>query len=66
MIRGKTLFKCTNYGHFFLAIDVEYMATAFSTPQPCPKCKSIRTSPAGPFGLMTQIVYKKIWKELEK
>lgn len=66
MIRGKTLFKCTNCGHFFLAIDIEYMATVFSTPQPCPKCQSIRTRPTGSFGLMLQIVYKKIWKELEK
>lgn len=66
LIRGKIIFKCTNCGHKFSAMDIEYMASVFSTPQICPKCKSIRTRPAGLVGLLSQNVYKKIWDSMEK
>lgn len=34
MLRGTTLFKCTECGKRFMAPDVEYMATTLSMPQP--------------------------------
>lgn len=66
MLRGITTFKCTQCGHTFKAPDFEYMAMVYSTPQKCPKCGSIRTRPAGLFGKLTEGVYRRIWKRMEK
>lgn len=63
MLRGMTTFKCTQCGHKFLAADVEYMATAYSTPQRCLKCGSVRTRPAGVLG---EEEYRKVWEGMEK
>lgn len=38
MIRGIKIFRCPKCGKIFIAPDVEYRATAFSSPMPCPKC----------------------------
>ena len=45
MIRGTTLFICTQCKKVFLASDVEYHAMALSVPMPCERCGSIRTMP---------------------
>lgn len=45
MIRGTTLFICTECKKVFLAPDVEYHAMAFSVPMPCERCGSKRTMP---------------------
>lgn len=68
MFRGITIFKCTKCGKRFIAPDIEYMATAYSVPQPCPRCGSIRTRPAGlfPFTLINNLNYKCIWERMEK
>lgn len=65
MLRGMTLFKCTECGKRFIAPDVEYMATAMSMPQPCPKCKSHRTRPSRLVGGF-DFQYKAIWEIMEK
>lgn len=50
MVRGLNLFKCTNCGKRFIALDIEWQATALSMPQKCSRCGSIRTRPAKLFG----------------
>lgn len=62
MLRGITLFKCTHCGKLFIAPDIEFMMTAFSMPQPCPKCGSKRTRPAW----KDNKIYERIWEEMEK
>ena len=66
MFRGISLFKCTRCGEKFKAPDIEYCATAYSMPQPCPKCGSIRTRPVSLFGKLTERVYRSIWERMEK
>ena len=76
MLRGMTLFKCTQCGEKFKAPDIEYCATTysiieycattFSMPQPCPKCGSIRTRPVSLFGKVTEEVYRGIWERMEE
>lgn len=41
MIRGKKVFRCPKCGKIFWALDVEYNATTFSQPMPCPDCKTL-------------------------
>ena len=65
MFKGMTLFKCTQCGKHFKAPDIEYCATTFSMPQPCPKCGSIRTRPASLFRKVTEEVYRGIWERME-
>ena len=68
MFRGFTTFKCTKCGKRFIAPDIEYMATAYSTPQPCLRCGSIRTRPAGLFPSIfgCNSDYKWIWERMEE
>lgn len=69
MYRGIITFRCADCGKRFKAPDIEYMATVYSIPQPCPKCGSIRTLPAGGFGLFGlrhKDVYKEIWEQMGK
>ena len=71
MVRGKTIFICDECGKVFIAPDIEYKATVYSVPQCCPKCKTIHTMPAG-LGIFGRklnpfrIMYKKIWKCMDK
>ena len=62
MLRGKTLFKCTECGKHFIAPDIEYCATVLSVPQKCPKCGSMHTRPFG----SSNATYKQIWEYMEK
>ena len=66
MLRGMTVFKCTQCGEKFKAPDVEYMASALSMPQACPRCGSLRTRPAGLLGRLADGTYRKVWAEMEK
>lgn len=66
MYRGMTIFRCSACGAKFNAPDIEWMATAYSTPQPCPKCNSRLTRPSGLWGWMSRLAYKKIWECMEK
>ena len=45
MIRGTTLFICTECKKVYLAPDVEYHAMAHSVPMPCERCGGMRTMP---------------------
>ena len=72
MIRGYINFRCDNCNNTFRALDIEYNATIFSVPMPCPKCNSRHTyipslSIFGfyPFG-NDRDIYKKIWEEMDK
>lgn len=70
MYRGITTFNCTNCGHQFKSHDIEYRATAFSVPQRCPQCGSVRTIPgfwieAGGMESSTRL-YSSIWEEIEQ
>lgn len=69
MYRGTTRFKCTECGEVFKAPDIEYKATVYSVPQPCPHCESIRTMPHSilPFSNMfNNSIYESIWKSMEE
>ena len=70
MYRGLTLFHCTQCGNKFKSHDIEYRATAFSVPQRCPQCGSVRTIPgfwieAGGIESSTRL-YSSIWEEIEE
>jgi len=65
MVRGMTLFICTECGHRFKALDFEYHCTVLSTPQKCPKCQSIRTRPVSLFGKWQNKKYEPIWEQME-
>ena len=60
MVRGKTLFICTECKKVFMAPDVEYGAMVYSVPMPCKRCGSRRTLPV--FQLLAYPVYKGIWE----
>ena len=67
MVRGTTLFKCTECGNHFTAPDIEWMATTMSVPQRCPKCHSIRTRPSRLASVLSSdSMYEKIWQEMEE
>ena len=65
MLRGMTLFKCTECGNRFIAPDIELGATALSAPQKCPKCGSMRTRPSRLVG-GSDFMYKGIWPDKKK
>ena len=62
MYRGLTTFTCTRCGRVFKSHDIEYHMTAFSVPQRCPECGSVRTVPFGD----GEEFYKHIWEEIEQ
>ena len=62
MYRGLTTFTCTRCGRVFKSHDIEYHMTAFSVPQRCPECGSVRTVPFGG----GEEFYKHIWEEIEQ
>lgn len=68
MIRGFTRFKCNECSKKFWGLDVEWRATAFTTPLQCPQCKSFHTYPVGILGLGTgkAKLYKGIWESIDE
>ena len=65
MLRGMTLFRCHECGKIFKDFDIEWNATVFSTPMPCPKCGKEHTYPLR--NLITgSWTYKKIWELNDK
>ena len=64
MVRGMSLFICTECGHRFKAMDIEYLCTSQSVPQRCPECQSIRTRPVSIFGKWQNKKYEPIWKQM--
>ncbi len=62
MYRGLTTFTCTRCGRVFKSHDIEHHMTAFSVPQRCPECGSVRTVPFGG----GEEFYKHIWEEIEQ
>lgn len=67
MVRGIIEFKCDKCGHHFKDLDVEWCATVFSTPMPCPNCGSSHTYPSR-FGIgrINRGIYADIWKSMEE
>ena len=67
MIRGIIPFKCSECGKRFMAPDVELYATAFSEPQPCPKCGSMHTRPWSIWPTFIEDYhYRPIWKFVDE
>ena len=67
MVRGITLFKCTQCGKRFWGPDMEYAASVFTAPCKCPQCGSIRTRPSRLVSLVAyDFMYRKIWESMEK
>ena len=71
MIRGINLFICDECKKKFIALDIEYCATAFSVPPHCPKCNSQHTMPIGLGSLFSILspkwnIYKNIWDNMDK
>lgn len=69
MYRGIIKFVCNDCGNKFKAPDIEWNATGYSVPQPCPKCGGMHTKPARFFNflsLLENFTYKRLWKEIDK
>lgn len=69
MVFGTAKFKCDNCGETFVSTAMEWNATVFLTPMPCPKCGSLHTYPSGTrnlLGLTGPGFYKKIWEAIDK
>lgn len=54
MVRGKTWFRCPKCGHVYKSLDVEWNATVFSAPMPCPRCGA-KGNAIGPVGLFLNL-----------
>lgn len=69
MYRGIIKFVCNDCGNKFKAPDIEWGATIYSVPQPCPKCGGMHTKPAWFFNFLSlpeNFTYKRLWKEIDK
>ena len=69
MYRGIIKFVCNDCGNKFKAPDIEWLATIYSVPQPCPKCGGMHTRPdrcLNILGLSDYFIYKRLWKEIDK
>lgn len=66
MIRGNIKFRCDKCGHIFENLDIEWRATTYSQPMPCPKCGSNHTMPNSFLWFLHRIVYQKIWNDLDE
>ncbi|MCH4148050.1 MAG: hypothetical protein LKF33_06445 [Prevotella sp.] len=64
MLRGKIKFQCAECNQTFSALDMEFMATAYSAPVKCPKCGSWHTCPAGA-SASEMGAYREIWKKMD-
>ena len=65
MYRGTIKFVCNDCGNKFKAPDIEWLATIYSVPQPCPKCGGMHTRPDRCFK-SDYFIYKCLWKEIDK
>lgn len=70
MVFGTAKFKCDECGERFVSTAMEWNATVFLAPMPCPKCGSMHTYPAGQTNLGGVFgpnpVYRKIWESIDK
>ena len=69
MYRGIIKFVCNDCGNKFKAPDIEWGATIYSVPQPCPKCGGMHTRPDRSLNflvLLDYFTYKRLWKEIDK
>lgn len=70
MVFGTAKFKCDECGECFVSTAMEWNATVFLAPMPCPKCGSMHTYPAGLTNLGGVFgpnpVYRKIWESIDK
>ena len=69
MVRVIIKFVCNDCGNKFKAPDIEWLATIYSVPQPCPKCGGMHTRPdrcLNILGLSDYFIYKRLWKEIDK
>ena len=57
MVRGETWFRCPCCGKCFKALDIEYNATIYSIPMPCPKCGTMSQA-IGPLGWIRALIDK--------
>ena len=64
MLKGKSIFRCTECGKIFIGKNIEYHATIYSCPQPCKRCGSIRTLPV--LHTIFISVYEKLWEDMKK
>lgn len=64
MLRGTTIFKCTECENTFRGLDCEWQATIFTAPCKCPQCGSFRTIPL--WALLHKHLYENIWKSIEE
>lgn len=61
MIRGKTIFRCTECHKVFVGMDIEWQATTLSMPVQCPNYGSKHTLPL----LAAKSDYEDIWKTID-
>lgn len=69
MVFGTTTFKCNECGDRFVSTAMEWNATVYLTPMPCPKCGSMHTYPAtlsNAGGVLGPGFYRKIWEQVDK
>lgn len=69
MVRGIIKFVCNDCENKFKAPDIEWNATVYNVPQPCPKCGGMDTKTARFFNflsLLENFTYKRLWKEIDK
>ena len=69
MVFGTAKFKCNNCGKRFISTAMEWNASKFLMPMPCPKCGSLHTYPFGInnfWGVTGPGLYKKIWEINDK
>ena len=64
MYRGIIKFVCNDCGNKFKAPDIEWLATIYSVPQPCPNTRPDRS--LNFLGLLDYFTYKRLWKEIDK
>ncbi len=64
MLKGKSIFRCTECGKIFIGKNIEYHATIYSCPQPCKRCGGIRTLPV--LHTIFISVYEKLWEDMKK
>ena len=54
--------QCDVCGHTFRAMDIEWQASLYTMPVPCPKCGSRHTMPVSFFGCTDRETFKEMWE----